>query len=132
MASRYDVKQVIVLRTDIDYKGSKGKMLAMAAHCSLAPILRMLQKDIHYMPHPDSISYFDKWCEGSFAKIVCKIEGVEKILSLQEECKERYIPCAVITDNATTVFNEPTIVGIGIGPYSSEILDEVTGGLQLF
>lgn len=131
MADHYDVKQIIVLRTDLDYKGSKGKMIAMGAHCSLAPILKLLQRDIHYMPLPEAISYFDMWCQGSFAKIVCKVDNVEKIINLQQECEKRYIPYGVITDNGTTVFDEPTMVGIGIGPYSSKILNEFTGDLKL-
>ncbi|MDR0676554.1 MAG: peptidyl-tRNA hydrolase [Elusimicrobiota bacterium] len=129
MADHYEVKQVIVLRSDLNY-GSKGKMIAMGCHASLGPIMKLLQRDIHY-DNPTNISYFDIWCKGSFAKIVCKAENIEKIYDLQKECEKRFIPYSIITDNGTTVFGVPTVVGIGIGPYASDKLNEFTGDLKL-
>jgi PTH2 family peptidyl-tRNA hydrolase len=131
MADHYQVKQVIVMRHDINY-GSRGKFGAQVAHCSLAPIMKLLQKDVHYIPHPSSTRYFDVWCQGSFAKIVLRTDSLDELYRLKEECDKRYIPCDIITDNGTTVFNEPTTVGIGIGPYESNELNEITGHLKLF
>lgn len=152
MSDHYKVHQTIVMRSDLDYKGSKGKFGAMVAHCSLASLLKSLdplwfdcdeygkklirlENDIEMDRYEFSgdVTYpvYD-WIKGDFAKIVLKIDTLEGLLDIQKKAEEAGLIVSLIKDNGTTIFKEPTVVGLGIGPDVSEKISPITKDLKLF
>jgi len=143
------VKQVIVWRKDL--KVRKGKMMAQAAHASLAVILGLMResqrsdfiekedgsgyireivRNLHCEFREDS--YLDKWINGRFTKICVSCEDERELLRLDLEARSKNIPVALITDAGLTEFNGvPTNTCIAIGPFWSEEIDEITGKLKL-
>jgi peptidyl-tRNA hydrolase len=140
------------MRSDLDYKGSKGKFGAMVAHCSLASLLKSLDMQWfdcdeygkrlirieanvemdRYEFSGDVIYPVYDWIKGDFAKIVLKVESLEKLLEIQKNAEESGLIVSLIKDNGTTIFSSPTIVGLGIGPDLSDKISAITKDLKLF
>ncbi len=115
-----DVKQVIIVRTDL--KMSKGKTCAQVAHASLeaCEISRKKFKKI-----------YEKWKTSGAKKIVLKVDSEEEILELYEKAKEKDLPCYLVKDAGLTELEPGTITALGIGPYISSEIDKITGDLKL-
>lgn len=126
-----DVKQVIVMRTDLNMR--KGKMAAQAAHASMKVILD--QNISQWKSDTLEICYdnrFRSWLGGIFTKIVVGIDSELKLLEIFNNAKEQGMYCSLIKDNGLTEFNGiPTITCCAIGPEYSDKLDQLTGKLKL-
>lgn len=126
-----DVKQVIVMRTDLNMR--KGKMAAQAAHASMKVILD--QNISQWKSDTLEICYdnrFRSWLGGVFTKIVVGIDSELKLLEIFNNAKEQGMYCSLIKDNGLTEFNGiPTITCCAIGPEYSDKLDQLTGKLKL-
>ena len=127
-----DVKQVIVMRTDLNMR--KGKMAAQAAHASMKVILDLNKSQ---WPSDRLEVFYDelmrKWLsEGTFKKIVVGVGSNLELVNLYAEAKEQGMYCSMIIDNGLTEFNGvPTRTCIAIGPEYSDKLDLLTGKLKL-
>lgn len=138
-------KQVLVWRTDLrNTKGQKvrsGKMVAQLAHASLGVILNMMDREeTTKMDRSVPVTMFSlcavgcirDWLVGRFTKICVTVSSEEELLKVYEEAKIRGIPCVLITDSGLTEFGgKPTNTCVGIGPWTSRDIDEVTGHLML-
>jgi peptidyl-tRNA hydrolase len=147
----YDVKQVIVLRTDLrDTKGHKiprGKQIAMCAHASLKVFfdrMTMQSERLVKNPDPKEEDFYEQtwlsqwtsnmihWKEGDFAKIILGCDSLDELIGFIDEANKRGVPYAVIEDNGTTCFGGvKTITSAAFGPDSSEKLNQITGHLKL-
>ena len=116
------IKQVIILRTDLNMR--KGKMCAQAAHASMKVFFDRMKyfitgefpiKDLEAARNgsKDHLRYFYElsftyqmkvWYESSFTKIVVGVDSLEKLLDLQKQANEANIVNALITDNGNTEF----------------------------
>lgn len=138
-----DVKQVIVMRTDLNCR--KGKMVSQGAHASLGAVLRLMNVTmamrhvngkeevvmIRELIIPNN-SYLDSWLNGIFTKITVGVNSLEELEKLYSQAQEAGLPCVKITDAGKTEFNGvPTITCIAIGPYWSSEIDKITGELKL-
>jgi len=126
----YNIKQVIVMRTDLNMR--KGKMCAQAAHASLATIFKSKITIFSFLilrMNP----YLRKWLGGSFAKIVVGIGSEKELILLYDIIRTTSkIPVSLIIDNGSTEFNGvKTSTCIGIGPWDSKEIDIFTGSLKL-
>ena len=144
---QYDIKQVIVVRKDLNMR--KGKIAAQVAHASMKVLLDLMEEThstyidggFSYCEDNQLVSrsfrceensYLNQWLEGSFAKIVVSCNSEEEILALQKEADKAKITTALITDSGATEFKGvPTVTCLAIGPYSSEEIDKITGHLKL-
>lgn len=155
-----ETKQVIVFRKDLlkgEHAIGKGKFAAQVAHASMGALLKLFTIErceykrigAHGEVEPQQFftrysvefkdgTLLDNWLNGSFTKIVVSVDGEKELLELEKELKRlneqeyKLIPYALITDNGKTVFHGiPTVTCLGIGPYFSEELDKITGGLPL-
>jgi len=130
--NHYPVKQVIILRKDLNY-GTQGKKIAQACHASMKIFFdRMDESDS--MQEVDGKLYeaiftkdMHQWIKGSFAKIILVVPTDKELLELAEEAKQKNFPVAIIEDDGATVFHGiKTLTAIAIGPVKSELLDEIT------
>lgn len=128
------IKQVIILRTDLNMR--KGKMVSSGCHASMAALLNSGTQE--YDPCHCELRYdFTSletvlWLQGKFTKITVKVDSLEELLELHEKVKLTKLPYALITDAGDTEFKGvPTVTCLGIGPAYSDEIDEITGHLKL-
>lgn len=136
------------MRKDINMR--KGKMVAQGAHASMAVLFGMMERSENrvlkdtvrgepwgdyyairtfVVPCQDPI---DKWLLGSFTKITLGIDSEEELVNIYRAAKERGLPCVLITDNGKTEFKgAQTTTCCAIGPWWSNDIDKITGGLEL-
>lgn len=132
MKSNYDVKQVIILRKDLNMR--KGKMVAQGAHASMAVLLN------EGSTHPDTTHQFmismtpdmQEWIEGSFAKICVSVDSEEDLLLMYSKAGNAGLPCSLIKDAGFTEFDgKETFTAVAIGPAQATEIDKITGNLKL-
>lgn len=137
--SDYEVKQVIVMRKDLNMR--KGKMIAQGAHASLGVILNMMDREESvrfdgYTPITrmtlNADGYIRDWLIGRFAKIALSVDSEAELLEIYEKARSEGLPTVLITDAGFTEFKGvPTNTCIGIGPWHRDIIDKITGHLKL-
>lgn len=138
------VKQVIVVRGDLDkLLKFKGKLAAQVSHASLGALFKnstyyrgecgdsLLRKCIPVL-NGDVLQWFDK----EFTKVVVKCKDEKELLEIYEKVKNSEHEVlrtyhSLIKDAGHTVFDQPTLTCLGIGPAPSNIIDEITGKLPL-
>lgn len=131
MDGRIPIKQVIVVRKDL--KMPSGKLAAQVAHASLGAFLCGVDTDRKVLQmHLDECK--QQWLNHDFTKICLMVNSEEELLEIHKIIKSNItgIPHALITDAGHTVFKEPTITCLGIGPWYSEVIDSVTSKLKLY
>lgn len=123
------IKQVIVMRHDL--KMRRGKQIAQGAHASMSFLCRRLQNQ-------SSVSLDDfsdserAWLAGSFAKICCRVNSEEELMSIYDNAIAAGLEVHLITDSGKTEFHgQPTRTCLAIGPDEAAKIDAVTGHLEL-
>ena len=114
------VKQVIVMRTDLNMR--KGKMVVQGAHATMGIMLKT------HHPH---LSYFHLWVLDGAAKICVGVDTLEELVCLEATAEDAGIINYLVTDAGRTEFSEPTITCLAIGPAESKEIDKITGHLKL-
>jgi PTH2 family peptidyl-tRNA hydrolase len=117
-----DCKMVLVVRTELGM--GKGKIAAQCSHAALG-CYKLAQKAV-----PDLVAEWE--CRGQ-PKIVLKLDtvGEEGLYCLMNEAKKRGIVSTVIRDSGKTQIERGTATVTGLGPCTSDLLDEITGHLKL-
>lgn len=128
------MKQTIVVRKDLKMKS--GKLAGQVAHASLKVFSDRIRKYYNageYGWHVDVnvTSEMKEWLEGKFTKIVVGCDSESDILDLEKKAKDSNLPYAVVKDAGDTVFNEPTITCIAIGPDTDEKVEALTEEYKL-
>lgn len=145
------IKQVIILRTDLNMR--KGKMVAQGAHASMKIFFDMMSTEKSELPvfqldekQKNSSGYVMKpvikktillwendivqqWMEGSYAKIVVGCNSEKELLDLKKRADNAGIINALILDEGRTEFKQDCHVcgGSGecvIGNYVGEFSEE--------
>jgi len=136
-------KQVIVwnngLRNKSGGKIRAGKFAAQISHASMAFITRggyftkptMVDGAIFMNPNMSNPAEAEDWMENSFTKVVLKVNSDEELLEIYNKAKSAGLEVHLITDAGRTEFNGPTRTCVGIGPNYSELVDAITGHLEL-
>lgn len=121
-----NVKQVIVMRTDLNMR--KGKMVAQGAHASIAFLRELVLYDDFMSGIPSQVF---RWLEGGMTKICVRVDSEEELLAIEEKAKLAGLLVHLIVDAGHTEFDGPTRTCLAIGPASAELIDEITGELKL-
>jgi len=132
MSKSYNVKQVIVLRKDLNMR--KGKMVAQGAHASMAVLLDRggIHPDTMHRYEISMTPEMEQWLEGNFAKICVSVDSEEQLLFVHSAAENANIPCSLIQDAGLTEFDGvPTYTAVAIGPGYAEDIDKITGLLKL-
>jgi len=114
-------KMVFVVRTDLNM--GKGKIAAQCSHAAIMCYQRAMAMDQENL---------DIWEATGVTKICLKADGDESCLKeLQKKAKEHKIVCAIVRDAGHTQIAPGTYTVLGIGPFNSKDIDEITGHLKL-
>lgn len=111
------MKQVIVLRTDLDM--SKGKRVAQACHASLGA----------YKSADNQVR--SQWEADGATKIAVKAKSEDEIMELFKQARSMGISAYVVKDAGETELPPGTVTALGVGPDESETVDKVTKELPL-
>ena len=138
-----NVKQVIVVNNELRSKLRHGKLAAQVAHASLGAVFSESCVE-EYVNHgsADSTIYRSKripmsseleaWFNDKFTKVVLRADNEEHLLAIHKQAQEAGLLTALIEDCGNTVFHEPTITCVGIGPATDDQLASITGDLKMY
>ena len=117
---KYDPLMYIVVRRDLDMPA--GKLAAQVGHATC----RLVWRFRNYVDGGTGRSYMNllnDWFApniGNEAKIVLGVDSLEELYSIQKKAHKMLIPTELVEDAAHTIFNEPTITCLGIGPLTQD------------
>ena len=113
------IKQVIVIRTDLDM--GKGKIAAQVGHACVLGAEHVRKSN------PE---WFSEWWAGQ-EKIVLKVANLKELEQVKQVAIEFAGPWAEVTDAGHTQIAPGTTTCISIGPAPEEKIDKITGDLKL-
>lgn len=117
----YEYKMALVIRTDL--KMSKGKMIVQACHAAV---------ESSEVAKRENREVWEKWKRISHSKkVALRAESLNELLDLFNKALQLKVPCVLIKDAGLTELPPGTTTALGIGPDRSEIVDKITGHLQL-
>ncbi len=114
-----DVKQVIVVRTDLEM--GKGKIAAQVGHACVLGAENVRKSN------PE---WFDKWWIGQ-EKIVLKVSGSKELEEIKKHAIDLGLPWSEVTDAGHTQIAPGTTTCISLGPAPEEKINKITGDLKL-
>ena len=114
-----NIKQVIVVRTDLDM--GKGKIAAQVGHACV------LGAEYVRKSKPE---WFSEWWKGQ-EKIVLKVSNLKELEQVKQGAIEIGVPWSEVTDAGHTQIAPGTVTCISIGPAPEEKIDKITGDLKL-
>ncbi len=116
-----DIKQVIVMRTDLNMR--KGKMVSQGAHSAIIAV---------FLGGCRNDSDVEKWFEEGMTKICVGIDTEDGLLSIHKQAEAAGLITGLVKDKGTTEFGGiPTFTCVAVGPGKSGDIDKITGGLKL-
>jgi PTH2 family peptidyl-tRNA hydrolase len=114
-----DIKQVIIVRTDLEM--GKGKIAAQVGHACVLGAEHVRKS------HPE---WFNKWWGGQ-EKVVLKVSGIKELQEIKKNAIDLDLPWSEVTDAGHTQIAPGTITCISIGPAPENLVDRITGDLKL-
>jgi len=114
-----DIKQVIVVRTDLEM--GKGKIAAQVGHACVMGAEHVRKS------HPE---WFNEWWAGQ-EKVVVKVSGIKELQEIKRHAIELDLPWSEVSDAGHTQLAPGTTTCISIGPAPENLIDKVTGTLKL-
>lgn len=123
------IKQVIVMRHDLGMR--RGKQIAQGAHAAMSFLTERLtdSRAINWCDFP---AEQQQWLDGGFAKVCCRVNSEEELMQIYERAMAAGLEVHLITDSGKTEFHgEPTRTCLAIGPANAEVIDVITGHLEL-
>jgi len=120
-----EMKQVIVIRSDLDMGG--GKAVAQGAHASMGAYFDSLDRWGEFAD--DKIA---PWTEDGRRKICLCVDSEQELLALVAACEEQNIGHYLVCDRGLTQVAPNTPTALGIGPDSSRHIDKLTRPLSLY
>ncbi len=127
-------KQVIVIRRDLRMR--RGKEVAQGAHASTAWLAERVLAGMTPVGSVDHVELSEAervWLTSSFRKVTVKVGSEAELLAVYEKALEAGLVAHLITDRGLTEFGGvPTRTCLGIGPDYDDLIDPVTGDLELY
>lgn len=115
-----ELRIAIIFRKDISIP--PGKAEVQAAHAAVSVLYETVTTDKELAKH---------YIENHQTKISLEVDTLEEMMKIYNKAKKRNITACLITDAGRTVFNEPTITCIGVGPMSKTDCNSITRGASL-
>jgi PTH2 family peptidyl-tRNA hydrolase len=124
------VKQVIVIRRDLRMR--RGKEIAQGAHAAMAWLTRRMVFGDASASVNLSAAEMD-WLAGGSRKVTVTVTSEEQLMAVYEKARAAGLVAELITDSGRTEFHwVPTPTSVGIGPDYDDVIDPVTGDLDLY
>ena len=114
-----EIKQVIVVRTDLDM--GKGKIAAQVGHACVLGAEHARKSNS---------SWFMKWWNGQ-EKVVVKVSSLKELEKIRAGAIELALPWLEVTDAGHTQIAPGTTTCISLGPAPEDLIDKITGELKL-
>ena len=114
-----DIKQVIVVRTDLDM--GKGKIAAQVGHACVLGAEHVRKS------HPE---WWSEWWSGQ-EKVVVKVSGLKALQEVKKHVIDLNLPWSEVSDAGHTQLAPGTTTCISIGPAPENLIDKITGDLKL-
>ena len=128
MALAMNTKQVIVMRRDL--KMRRGKEIAQGAHASMAFLTRLWDRSVSDVLDLSPVQRH--WLLNSFIKICCKVNSLDELMEIHDQARIVGLEVHLITDDGRTEFDGiPTVTCLAVGPDYCDLIDRVTGHLEL-
>jgi len=128
--NKHEIKQVIVIRKDLNMR--KGKMCAQCSHAAMQFLIDANDyKDMSTLKiklTQDEAA----WFAGSRTKVVCFVDSENAMKDLLFHAELMGITAHAIIDEGRTEFKGvPTMTCAAFGPWKSSELNKLTGKLKL-
>ncbi|HVC58503.1 MAG TPA: peptidyl-tRNA hydrolase Pth2 [Candidatus Acidoferrales bacterium] len=120
MAVRGEIKQAIIIRTDLEM--SRGKMAAQVAHASLMSYFEAEKVDK---------AVAKEWLATGERKIVLKVSDEDSLIRLYKAFEFKKVPAALVTDAGLTQIPPGSKTALGVGPWWEGEIDQFTKPLKL-
>ena len=120
LTENFEIKQVLVVRTDLGM--GRGKMAVQCSHAAIssAELARTRFRN-----------WYDKWMREGQAKIALKVKDEDQLLKLEKRARGIPIPSYIVRDMGLTQVPTGTITCLGLGPAPVDTVDTLTGKLRL-
>lgn len=114
----------------------RGKEIAQGAHASMMWLVKRLEP-AGELAQPVLHGRFSEaeltWMCGSFKKVTCQAPNNRQLYSLMQRAEALGVMAHLVTDSGLTEFHgNPTVTAIAIGPDWEDLVDRVTGDLELY
>jgi len=133
-AEHRPTKQVIVIRRDLRMR--RGKEIAQGAHASTAWLADRVIQGMTPNGTVDHVALSEAeraWLESSFRKVTVKVSSEEELVAVYRKAVEAGLVVHLVTDRGLTEFGEiPTRTCLAVGPDYDDLVDPVTGDLELY
>jgi PTH2 family peptidyl-tRNA hydrolase len=127
-------KQVIVIRRDL--KMRRGKEIAQGAHASMAWLRQRVMPHLTSAGRADQVQFSAaerSWLELSMRKVTVKVGSETELLGVYDKALAAGLVVHMITDRGLTEFGGiPTRTCLAVGPDYDDLIDPVTGDLELY
>ena len=127
-------KQVIVIRRDL--KMRRGKEIAQGAHASMAWLRQRIMPRLTPTGRADQVQFSAaerSWLELSMRKVTVKVGSETELLDVYDKALAAGLVVHMITDRGLTEFGGiPTRTCLAVGPDYDDLIDPVTGDLELY
>jgi peptidyl-tRNA hydrolase, PTH2 family len=127
-------KQVIVIRRDLRMR--RGKEIAQGAHASMAWLRQRIMPHLTPAGRADQVEFSEAertWLDVSMRKVTVKVGSEPELLDVYDKARAAGLVVEMITDRGLTEFGGvPTRTCLAIGPDYDDLIDPVTGDLELY
>jgi PTH2 family peptidyl-tRNA hydrolase len=131
---RRPTKQVIVIRRDLRMR--RGKEIAQGAHASTAWLADRVRQGFRPNGTVDHVALSAaerSWLQSSFRKVTVKVNSEDELMAVYAKALETGLVVHLVTDRGLTEFGGvPTRTCLAVGPDYDDLVDQVTGGLELY
>jgi PTH2 family peptidyl-tRNA hydrolase len=133
-AERRPTKQVIVIRRDLRMR--RGKEIAQGAHAATAWLADRILQTIGPNGDVDHVALSPAeraWLESSFRKVTVKVNSEDELVAVYQKALDAGLVVHLVTDRGLTEFGGvPTRTCLAVGPDYDDLIDPVTGDLELY
>lgn len=123
-----ELKCWLLVRDDLDMPA--GKLATQSGHAYMNLAIQMIQRSSNSM-YPDFKDRISSYLNSGQAKITVRVKNLDALERALEECKAADIPCNSVRDEGRTIFTEPTITVMAVGPCYRDELPKFVQRLQL-
>ena len=127
-------KQVIVIRRDLRMR--RGKEIAQGAHASMAWLRQRVMPRLTPAGRADQVQFSEaerRWLDISMRKVTVKVGSEQELLDVYDKALAAGLVVEMITDRGLTEFGGvPTRTCLAVGPDYDDLIDPVTGDLELY